>query len=230
MHVLPNDLGKLATVCATPESESWKMFRGTGGVHLELADGHWRATAMNDSMLVSVVGPCATKSDEYPVIPDLPAVEKPVLAAVIPERGWKEAMAESKKLVKRHTPDALKSVAVDIGEKESVLASTNLDKHAVCKVENIDGRLPDWKRVIPSARMTSRFTVTLDRERLIHMLTTMDSVADDEFANVTISYYGDEDPLVFRLESESGRKVLGAIGVLNHEEEQPYDDRFDEMV
>jgi hypothetical protein len=203
----------LAAVTKVVNEENAR-FGGTAGIRVsELEGGSYRVEATNGRVLARVDGVCPGSADDYPSIPAIEAAPNSAKAAILPVKAFCEAQAAAKK-IKAHARPILKSVAVQLSDKESAMGSTNLESASVVgPILNLEGRWPSTDEVFPKGSPT--MTVRINAKMLAELLGIAAGFSEDkDHAPVTLSFYDANGMKPIRLDAKdagNGQTFSGLI-------------------
>lgn len=205
MHLLPLNLGHLADHTGDSARVS------VGGVHLELSEGRYTATATDCKQIISVSGPVAGDAAEYPEWPALRDAPNGATTANIPARMWKAFFATAKKKTpKRTTRKELQSVAVKLSHNEATLACTDLDAGVAECTKQVEGRFPPTDQIWPTKKPTMVFT--FNPAYVAQMAKSLATFADDPTdARMVVEITDACRPIVFKVEREDGTVARGLL-------------------
>lgn len=207
MHLLPTTLAPLANVC---DKNARRANLSTTGVKLTLekpdtegpytAIPKYTATATDGRRLIRLTGHCEYAAEDYPTFPALASAPNGASSAVVPAADWKKAFADIGK-IKSHVKPLLRSVACVIGETQTTLAGTDLDRIAFYQPRNMDGRFPDVNLVLPP-QAEALAVVSVDPFLLGDLLLTIAKMTSADNNRVDIELHGKDlrhlKPLVVR--------------------------------
>lgn len=199
--LLPRWLAPLAKACATEAAR----FAITG-VRLELSSHHYLADATDGRILIRIRGPRGECSD-YPPHPAVENAANGATTAIIPAKEWEKAFRQ---VPPRAFKPILENVAVVLSDKESTLATTNLETASAVVCRNVEGRYPRVEDVLP--RKQPRFTISVDPLYLAKVCTILASLADPDKRGVTLEFYDDCSPIAMRVPMP--RADHEAVGIL----------------
>jgi len=203
-YLLPNNLGDLAHVCAKSRDRFAMQ-----GVHLSVADGAYGACATDGRRLVLVTGPVGEGALDYPAIPELVASPPSEAAAIIPAREWRHAFRVAPR-GRAAGPSLLACVAVHLGKDRSILASTDGRTRHVAAVANLEGRFPEYDKILPAGDPEPTSRLFVNPEHLAGVLALAERFRDEKTPKVTIELYGPRRPVAIR--TSNGRQhFLGLV-------------------
>jgi len=205
MHLLPLNLGVLADHTGDSARVS------VGGVHLELSEGRYTATATDCKQIISVSGPVVGDAAEYPELPGLRDAPDGATTANIPAKMFKAFFATAKKkTLKRTTRPELKSVAVKLSPHGATLACTDLDAGIVECTLQVEGRFPPIDQIFPTKKPTMVFTV--DPAYVAQMAKSLATFADDPTdAEMVVEITDAGRPILFKVERKDGTVARGLV-------------------
>jgi DNA polymerase III sliding clamp (beta) subunit (PCNA family) len=191
--LLPANLASLAAI--TAEAEEAQRYSMTG-VLVRLNGDSYEAVATDGRRLALVRGTATANPLEYPTVPELAKVPPSAAQAVIPTRAWRDAFRAVPR-GRALTDPILGHVAVHLGEKESILATTDGEAVRAETIPNVEGRFPDYEAVLPCDEPRAR--VELNPELLLDLVRLVrDFVANMEARRITLEVHDPGTPIVIK--------------------------------
>jgi hypothetical protein len=181
--LLPPNLAGLARLSA---ADAHARF-ATEGVQLRSTARGYRAAATDGRVLGVVDGDLPELPEHYPAIPALAAAPGAAAEAVLPADAWKKAFAALPKKAAVKAKPILGNLAVAIGEKGSVLASTDLDADSVLQPAHLDGRFPAVEKVLDLGRPRASFRVSAGL--MLRLLQAAEAFAEEGLAPLTVELH-----------------------------------------
>jgi DNA polymerase III sliding clamp (beta) subunit (PCNA family) len=189
--LLPANLAGLATISAS-QTQRYAMT----GVLVRQSGASYEAMATDGRRLALVRGTPTANPLEYPRVPELAEVPPSAAQAVIPTRAWRDAFRAVPR-GRALTDPILGHVAVHLGEKESILATTDGEAVHAETIPNVEGRFPDYEAVLP--RDEPRARVDLNPELLLDLVRlARDFVANMEARRITLEVRDPGTPIVIK--------------------------------
>lgn len=182
--LLPKNLAAIAKTCE--RAATGNRFTNSG-VHLSQHGRDYVAVATDGRTLAMVEG-VPESVDDYPEIAALVSAPNTAHEAIIPAKDWTAAF---KSVPKRGKP-VLQNAAVVMGENVTTWATTDLDTQSVQQPRNLEGRFPDYRRVIPTKNRVA--SVKVNADNMARILLTAAEYADMG-TGVTIELYADGAPI-----------------------------------
>ena len=226
MNLLPINLGPIATIAAKEAAR----YGATTGVHLEFGEDQFLAVATDGRRLLQVNGDCVqaftpiTDTDgkitqervEYPGFAALDSAPNGECKGVVPAKDWAKAFADAGKIVRKSCKPILRSVATVCGKDVTTLGATDGDRVSFHQPRNVDGRFPDWKRVIPTE--STRYEINVDPILLAELLETISKLGcDDKARSVTLAFGAPDRPFRIYPTAQGELQTLGVMVPMVHE-------------
>jgi hypothetical protein len=145
----------------------------------ELADAHFRLEATDGRVLGILRGPSAPTAADRKAAASLPEPDALALEALLPRRGFLEAIRGLKGEAR---------LAVRLAKPEVLMASGD----SLTRLDCLDGRFPDVDGVLPKSPAPVSFRV--DAGLLVRLLKAAGAVAGDSSA-VEVLYFGRDKPI-----------------------------------
>lgn len=180
-------------------------------------DAITRLVATDGRALIQVDSARRIDHGELPVIPGFDASVKNhsdassngASSARIPAKSYRQAFKSMPGKTK-HMP-ALHCLQIAIEADQVVLASTNLDKHAVMSVKTSDDIFPQYKLSIPEKAPV--LTVTFNAAMLASALNSIDAIIAPERGKITactLEFTGNNSPVKITAQNEH-EKVVAVV-------------------
>ncbi|MFZ5832275.1 MAG: hypothetical protein ACOY3P_19490 [Planctomycetota bacterium] len=169
--LIPRKLAPISKFC-DPDSTRF----ATGGVRLE-RDGDGKATAVvTDCRRLIAVEWDEMDGTEYPN--GFHTDRVPGFAAIIPEKGWNEAM---KLPQKNPVKPILKNLVVEepTANGKVTLGATDLENDRRIAVTQIDGRYPRWQDCIPKREPHEEVRFNVDAKQFAETISVAGDLAED---------------------------------------------------
>lgn len=116
------------------------------GVLLEETEKGLKAIATDGRLLAIVESESEHTEKDFPVIDALKNAQNTSTKAIVNVKALKQA---AKGTAKRSTLPILREIAIKMSEKETVLASTDLETNTILTPKNIEGQYVNYEQVIP---------------------------------------------------------------------------------
>lgn len=172
--------------CASPEPSRYALM----GVRLEEEKGGTSRAIATDGKIMAVVE-CAApvKPEDRPLYQGAADAPNGAPAALVPARDLAAAL-KSCAAPKRSSVPCLAFPAVVLGENETSVFGTDLEKHSAARLRNLEGSFPAWKEVLPKGK--PKATVSLDADRLEQLLAVARAM-NPKMPVVRLDVFGEKD-------------------------------------
>jgi hypothetical protein len=148
---------------------------------------HADKTVVTDGSVLALVSATDTPNDSFPVIDHVTATTEfePFLLPVA------QAAAITKAIPNERLLTALNHAVIGVnGDGESkVIATTDLEAKTVFKVDEPEGRFPEWEMALKEIAHEPAVTVTFDLARLLPALKALAAFGPDRSKVVTMRVY-----------------------------------------
>lgn len=163
---------------------------GTNGVKATATDGRTLAEyeSFND------------QAKEMPVIPGMDSAQNTATSAIVPSEAIKQVKKSLPKNQK--TLPVLHNALVKMGESVTTFGSTDLETASVVPAKNIEGHFPRVDQIWPTR--TPLFKIAINPEYLKRIADVVKEVTDAWSPSVTLSFYGQMEPMRFDLKDKDG--------------------------
>jgi DNA polymerase III sliding clamp (beta) subunit (PCNA family) len=203
--LLPANVAGLAKLAAV-ENARYALT----GVRVEkLPDGY--ACVATDGRVMAMVRGTSDSPDEFPAGSAAEADIGEGSEVVIPTKSWTEAF---KGIPRRTFKDILRNVYVQLGDKNSLLTTTDLEERRTIEARNVDGRYPPYKEVFPKG--PAKAVITVDPRLMIKVLTAAMDFCDEEQRGVDLEIFSDSVPMIVRKKRDK-QEFTGVIMPLTRE-------------
>jgi DNA polymerase III sliding clamp (beta) subunit (PCNA family) len=192
--LLPANLGEITRAAARSASR-YSMT----GAHVEVNENRYEVAATDGKQLAIVKGEATSDPLSFPEVPELLGLPPAASSAVIPTRDWQEAFRSAPPRG-NNSPSSCGAgqVAVHLGAKSSILCTSDGENApVVIRAENVEGRYPDYRAVLPKKEPKSR--VHLDVELLLNLLRVARQFAPtDGTRRITLEVWDEHVPIAIR--------------------------------
>ena len=165
-----------------------------------------QGTVATDSMALIFVSCPQDNPKDFPEKPNQP-VKARQIDAIIP-KNTAQKLEKELKSIKGDLPILKNTIISNFkDEKQVMFETTDLETWNTMTSKVIEGKFPDWRKLVPDKKVRAEFEVNADY--LINLLSVLKNTTGNN-KKITIKIYEKADPIFFEAKG-SGQESLGLL-------------------